>query len=83
MNEHPPTPKLTQHARERCEEMGLNTKQAKRVVQDPEITYEGNHCGETIAISGDLAVPFVVQEDGVPRILTVLWHGIEFERQNG
>lgn len=37
--EIPWTPKLTEHARQRCAEMGLTTRRVKRVVRDPDLVY--------------------------------------------
>jgi len=34
-----PTPVLTEHARQRCREMGLSTKVAKRIVQHADVSY--------------------------------------------
>jgi hypothetical protein len=36
---HAPTPVLTHHARQRCAEMGISTKVAKRIVQTASSTY--------------------------------------------
>lgn len=80
------TPRLTEHARERCAEMGLTTKRAKRVVQNPDVVYPGRR-GEGadpdayIALSDEdteIAVVFVPEEP--PRIITVLWNG-DFSRE--
>lgn len=36
-----PTPVLSQHARDRCAEMEISTKVAKRIVQHAELCYPG------------------------------------------
>lgn len=35
------TPRLTDHARKRCAEMGISTKIAKRVIQHADLTRPG------------------------------------------
>lgn len=39
---YPPTPVMSRHARERCAEMGISTKVAKRIAARPSLTYGGN-----------------------------------------
>lgn len=34
-----PTPNMSEHARERCSEMGISTKVAKRIVQNADLRY--------------------------------------------
>lgn len=36
------TPRLTDHARQRCEQMGISTKRAKRIVIGRTTTYRGS-----------------------------------------
>lgn len=42
MEDRPITPTFSHHARMRCAEMGISTKVAKRIVQNPSMTYSGN-----------------------------------------
>lgn len=74
------TPRLTEHARQRCREMDVRTKRVKAVVREPAMTYPGNHRGETIAVGDGLAIAYVEDDDGQPHVLTVMYHGIEFVR---
>lgn len=72
------TPRLTRHARERCEEMGISTRVAKRIVQHADIRYPAQRNG-TAATSKrhpEYTVIYVV-EDGVPIILTVVFRTTE------
>lgn len=75
------TPRLTEHARQRCAEMGVGTKRAKRVVRSPDVCYPGTHQGELVCYRDDdsIACAFV-ETDGRRVILTVLWKGVEFVR---
>lgn len=74
------TPVLTQHARERCAEMGISTKVAKRIVQGARTIYPGRntHGGNsTVALCPDYpeyAVVFAVEGDLPPVIVTVLFN---------
>lgn len=82
------TPRLTHHARQRCQEMGLTTKRAKRVVQNADVVYPGRPtaCGELTSVAlwdedPEIAVVFVPDDERGARILTVLWNG-DFSRDN-
>jgi hypothetical protein len=72
------TPRLTEHARRRCREMGLSTKAAKRAFRNGVLEYRGSDStGETRLridpVSG-LAVSYVPGAPGEsPIIITVLW----------
>lgn len=74
------TPVLTKHARERCAEMGISTKIAKRIVQNARVTYRGTNVrgGDSrIALCCDYpgyAVVFTEQVDGPPLIITVVFN---------
>jgi len=73
-------PVLTDHARERCAEMGIPTKQVKRAVTAPEADYPARQGspGMRTAVRGRLAVGYRVgQEEGVAVVTTVLWNGLE------
>lgn len=70
------TPRLSNHARQRCEEMDVRTKRAKRIVQDPDIVRPCSH-GHLMAVSDadpDIAVVFHLDgdDDECPTIITVL-----------
>lgn len=76
------TPRLTHHARERCAEMGVTTKRAKRIVQDPDVSRPAKATGGDdgfIAVADhepDIAVVYKLDGD-VPVILTVVWRTYE------
>jgi predicted nucleotide-binding protein len=60
------TPHLTPHARDRCLEMGISTKRAKRVVQQQVLKYVSNAAhdnGAFIVMSHDADIAVVWQED--------------------
>lgn len=79
-----PTPRLTDHARERCAEMGVSTKRAKRVVQHRDLTYpgrKGTDCWVSkSSVDPILAVVWSVADDGTPLIVTVIWSG-DYDRE--
>jgi hypothetical protein len=69
---------MTHHARERCQEMGVSTKAAKRVVQEPTTTWTSD--GQTVATSDEypeITVVFAVDADGRPVVITVLYRTAE------
>jgi hypothetical protein len=64
--------------------MAVRTKRVKRLVRNVHCTYPG-YPGSTAHVATsetepDLAVVFVLGEDAVPIVLTVLWRGVEFVR---
>lgn len=70
------TPRLSYHARQRCAEMGVTTKRAKRIVQDPDLVRPAQ--GALMAVSDadpDIAVVFT--EETPPTIITVVWRTYE------
>jgi hypothetical protein len=78
------TPRMTEHARQRCCEMGVRTKIAKAIVRTAHTVYQGHpkHGENWIAKSErhpEYAVAFII-EDGHPVICTVLYEGIVFVR---
>ena len=82
------TPVLTRHARERCAEMGISTKVAKRIVQHARVTYRGTnaHGGNSrVALCcdyPDYAVVFAEGDDGKAVIITVVFNTPgRYERQ--
>lgn len=69
-------PTFTNHARERCAEMGFSTKRAKRALRSPGTTYGPDPSGGFVHVAHDdeeIAVVFVLDGDA-PIVLTVLWH---------
>ena len=83
--EHPQTPRLTDHARQRCQEMGVATKRVKRILRDPDMGYTARE-GRHIAWRRDdptIAVVFVMRE-GIRLALTVVPRTQErYERSSG
>lgn len=85
MNGYPPTAKLTPHALQRCHEMGIRARIAKRIVRLANVVYPGpkSHGENYVAICNDhpeFAVAYCPDEEGTPVILTVLYNGIRFTR---
>lgn len=78
-NSYPPTPQLSPHARARCTQMGLNTKRAKRVLQNADVRRAANtpvSRGNRMLAKwdGDPEI-CVVYEPGDPDvIITVIWN---------
>lgn len=74
-----PTPRLTDHARERCVEMAVRTKVVKSILRDPDLDVPSSdrYPGFRVATSRshpDYAVPYFVADDGVPVAVTVLFN---------
>ena len=68
------TPKLSQHARDRCREMGISTRRAKRVVQHQTTTYPStghDNGGLIVQSAGDPEIA-VVWDPATNTILTVV-----------
>ena len=63
------TARLSEHARQRCREMGLRTKAVKAVVADPEIDVPAPDGGRLL-VGGVLAV---IYDAEVNEVITVLW----------
>jgi hypothetical protein len=77
------TPRLSQHARDRCGEMGVGTKRAKRIVRDPDLTRPA--APNRAALRDDDPELLVVYSDDTqpPTIVTVLWNtGTPFDRND-
>jgi hypothetical protein len=68
------TPRLTLHARERCAEMGISTKRAKRVVKERRLVYISNldHDNDAFVVMSDDPDICVVWKEHTNLILTVL-----------
>jgi hypothetical protein len=74
------TPRLSDHARQRCREMGIGTKQVKHLVRSPKITRRsGAFADRMIVYDEALAVVYAHGPDGVPIVITVL-HREDFTR---
>lgn len=81
------TPRLSAHARERCEQMGISTKRAKRVVQDPVMTLPGGLGHPEFyqrVIGEDYEIMVVINPTVEPvEIVTVLWRTYDdYDRRN-
>lgn len=82
--EHRPTPFLTRHARERCAEMGISTKVAKRIVQHPDIIRPGNNgTACLVAVSDRYPEYAVVYDPEAFRIVTVVFRTAEVYVREG
>ncbi len=81
------TPVLTHHARQRCQEMGISTKVAKRIVQRPNLRRPGNPgTGAVVATSYDhpgYAVVYVEDAGPTATIVTVLFDTRTFQSRAG
>jgi hypothetical protein len=80
------TPRLTQHARHRCAEMGISTKVAKRIVQDACVTRpcnvaEKTHC--QIMVSDQHPEYAVVYDPILRVVVTVLFRTTENYLRDG
>lgn len=78
---------ISRHARARCEEMGISTKVAKRIVQRPNLRRPGNPgTGATVATSYEhpgYAVVFVHPPEQPPLVVTVLFNTRDFRARAG
>ena len=63
------TARLSEHARQRCREMGLRTKAVKAVAADPEIDTPAPDGGRLL-VGGVLAV---IYDPDANEVITVLW----------
>ena len=63
------TARLSEHARQRCREMGLRTNTVKAVVADPEMDTPAPNGGRLL-VGGALAVVYVPDTN---EVVTVLW----------
>ena len=75
MSTYRPTPVLCEHARERCAEMGISTKVAKRIVREAAVVRPGMaHSDRLVAVSDTYPAYAVVYVPGEPDlIVTVLF----------
>jgi hypothetical protein len=82
------TPRMTLHARQRCVEMEISTKVAKRIVQCGEVRYPGTPTeeGDTVVVlwSGEPRYAVVVSADPEdPIVLTVLFNTPDYYARAG
>lgn len=67
------TIRLSQHARDRCKEMGVSTKEVKRALRDPDrLDYPAPGTAIRMCVFGRLAIPY---DSYTGEVLTVLWNG--------
>lgn len=85
MNDYQPTPRLTDHAKDRCAEMGISTKVAKQIVRHPSVVRPGKAETGCRVVTSDrhprYAVVLGPEED--PVIVTVLFNTPDFYKRNG
>lgn len=78
----PETPRMSIHARERCAEMGISTKVAKRIVQRPDLTRPGStkpgEDGRLIAVA-DAYPEYAVVFDPVDLVIVSVLFRTEVE----
>jgi len=80
------TPIITDHARERCAQMGISTKVAKRMVRRHDIAYAGNSLAKPALVlmsdaEPDIAV--VVTMDYQVVITVLLRTEVQYDRDDG
>lgn len=58
------TPLISAHARQRCAEMGISTKVAKRIAQNPSVVYRGGgqerHGRNTVVMLSDAESDYAI-----------------------
>jgi len=73
--DQPPTARLTQHARQRCDEMRVGTKRVKQLLRNPDVV-RCSYNDRWLAVSDadpEIAVVFARQPDGTCTVITVLY----------
>jgi hypothetical protein len=69
---YPPTPRLRQHARERCAQRGIRARDAKRAVVDAAVTYPSGVLGRRIAVgSNGVTAVYIEAVEGFAVVETV------------
>ena len=72
------TPTISDHARQRCAEMGLSTKVAKRAWRHQSMTRpdpQGNPNRVFVSSNAEPKVALIVDTSGhIPQVVTVLWY---------
>lgn len=78
---------MSRHARQRCEEMGISTKVAKRIIQRPNLRRPGNPGTEAVVATSyeypGYAVVFVEPPEQPALVVTVLFDTREFSARAG
>ena len=77
--DQPPTPRLSQHARQRCDEMHVGTKRVKRLLRSPDVV-RCSYNDRYLAVSDadpEIAVVFAKHPDGTCTVITVLYRTYE------
>lgn len=79
------TPRLTEHARERCEEMGITTDRVKRVVRDPHLAYDSKNGYRVVCRSDEPTFRVVISErpDETVVVTVIWWTSEQYERGAG
>lgn len=71
---HSPTPRLTDHARRRCEEMEIRTRRVKRVVRDPDLCYGSADGYHVVCRFDEPTFRVVIDRSTRPEtVVTVIW----------
>lgn len=89
MLDHSLTPRMTRHALERCQEMGIPARLAKGIYRRPSVVRPAPKDGrEGWIITSDLfpgyAIVVALGRDGYPTVVTVVFHTTEdYTRQGG
>lgn len=80
-----PTPVMSEHARQRCVEMGISTKVAKRIVQNPVLTYPTpQHGDDRVIIRSNHHPEYAVAYDqGSNTVCTVIFNCYDFYARDG
>lgn len=66
------TARMSPHARDRCQEMGIRTRVAKRIVANPDVSYESE--GRVLAASDAYpGITVVYAPESPPVVVTVVW----------
>lgn len=72
------TPKISDHARERCAEMGISTKVAKQIVKNPSLTRPGHTVETRRFVTSTLHPDYaVIYDEATNEVVTVLFYCTE------
>ena len=77
--DQPPTARLTQHARQRCDEMRVGTKRVKQLLRNPDVV-RCSYNDRWLAVSDadpEIAVVFAKDPDGTCTVITVLYRSYD------
>jgi hypothetical protein len=78
------TPVLSEHARQRCAEMGISTKVAKRIVQNPGITRPTAKYPGCVVIESSVHPQYAVAYcPDANKVITVIFNERNFKARNG